>query len=210
MSLSGQPSSSLFSRFQTGRWAVCRCHSGLVRPSGAWCFAVGSCLACFGKQQGFLSSFLSVPEGTLGSSSLRFWACPSFRSSVFCCRGLLLCFGKQQGFGKQQSSGSSGSSSRRRYIHSVFFLSLGFRRDVKQFLASILGLSVLQGHRVLLSGSAFAAMASRKAASAAAAAAAGIHSVYIPSSSVHQQQQQQQVQVYTFRPLLFSWFQKGR
>ena len=78
--------SLLFSRFQKGRQAVRHSDSGLVRPSGALCFAVGGCFCALGSSKALASSkaaaaaaavgagiyipsssFLSVSEGTLNS-----------------------------------------------------------------------------------------------------------------------------------------------
>ena len=128
-----------------------------------------------------------VPEVTLDTFSVRFWACSSFRALPFWCREVLLVLFCQQQQQRQQRQQPSSISHQ---FPQVFSSSRVSEVTLGTFSVRFCGLFVLPCLAVLVPGGALATLLSAAAAEAAAAARA----VLVPGGAFGQQQQQQQRQ----------------
>ena len=125
-----------------------------------------------------------VPEVTLDTFSVRFWACSSFRALLFWCREVLLVLFCQQQQQRQQRQQPSSISHQ---FPQVFSSSRVSEVTLGTFSVRFCGLFVLPCLAVLVPGGALATLLS-------AAAEAAARAVLVPGGAFGQQQQQQQRQ----------------
>ena len=130
-----------------------------------------------------------VPEVTLDTFSVRFWACSSFRALLFWCREVLLVLFCQQQQQQQRQQRQQPSSISHQFPQ-VFSSSRVSEVTLGTFSVRFCGLFVLPCLAVLVPGGALATLLSAAAAAEAAAARA----VLVPGGAFGQQQQQQQRQ----------------
>ena len=159
------------------------------------CFGAGRCSSSNGSSRlVFLISSLRssvlvrVPEVTLDTFSVRFWACSSFRALLFWCREVLLVLFCQQQQQQQRQQRQQPSSISHQFPQ-VFSSSRVSEVTLGTFSVRFCGLFVLPCLAVLVPGAALATLLS-----AAAEAAAAARAVLVPGGAFGQQQQQQQRQ----------------